>query len=161
MVHVCGEGLQLSQRWLTEWHPARHHQRQRSMDLRLSPHVIGRGEDFFHLCSALYLTHQGQIEYIWSKKYSFGTSFTQVPTFGAMALTVRQFTCCSSWCAHLCFVTALLVLQAVKNRYWPVLLLMWQFVGGYSLASRCSLQPEPNPQTAYFSPTYSTQVSDP
>ena len=159
MVHVCGEGVQLSRRCLTEWHPARRRQRQRSLDLRLLAHVVGRGKHFFHLCGGIYLIHQAQIEYIWSEKTSFGVSFPQVPTFGATALTDRQLSSCSFWCGHHHFSTAHLVIWAIKNRYWPVWFLLWQFVGEYSpQPARVFLRPGPILQTAYFSSTYPKQV---
>ena len=159
MVHVCGEGVQLSRRWLTGRDSAFYCRHLRSLVLRLLPHAIRRGKLFFRSASGLYLIHQGQIEYIWSAKTSIGASFPRVPTFGATTLTDRQFSCCSSWCGQLCFVTAHPVLQAIKNRYWPVWFLARTFVGGYPpWSAPCSLQPCLNSRTAYFSSAYSKQV---
>ena len=147
---------------LTDWDPEHHYQRQRSLVLRLLPHVIGRGEYFFHSASGLCLTRQRQIEYIWSGKPSSGVYFSQVPTFSRAALTDRQFSRCSSWCGHLYCAATHVILQAIKNRYWPLWYVLWQFVGGHTLQLvRCSLRPELNSQTAYFSPAYPRQVRNP
>ena len=78
------------------------------------------------------------------------------------ALMDRQFSRCSSWCGHLYFATAHPILQAIKNRYWPLWYVLWQFVGRHPRQLACCfLQPGPNPQTAYFSPTYPKKVIDP
>ena len=139
--HVCGEDAQLSRRWLTERDSVFYCRRPRSLVLRLLPHVIRRGELYFRSCSGPHLIHQGQVEYIWSGKTSFGVLFPEVPTFGATTLTDCQFSCYSSWCGHLCFSTAHPVLQAIKNRYWPVWFLIWMSVGRYPTQSAgCSLQ---------------------
>ena len=141
MVHVCGEAAQPSLHRLTKRDPARHRRRKRSLVLRLLPHVIRRGEHFFHSASGLLLIHQGQIEYIWSAKTSVGVSFPQALALRATTLMDRQFSCCSSWCGHVYFATAHPVLKAIKNRYWPVWFLLWMFVGGYPTQSaHCSLQ---------------------
>ena len=143
-----------------EWDPAHHCRPQRSLDLRLLPHIIGRGEHFLHSASGLYLIHQGQIEYIWSRKASLGVSFpTTSSDLRATALTDHQFLCYSSWCGHLYFVTEILVLQAIKNRYWPVWLLLWTFIGEYiPQSARRSLQPWLNLQIALLSPLHTRQV---
>ena len=89
-------------------------------------------------------------------------SFSQLLTPNRAALMDCQFLCCSSSYDQLYFVTAHLILQVIKNRYWPAWYLMGIFISGFPLQlARCSLQPKPNPQTVYFSPTYPKQVRNP
>ena len=73
--HVCDEGVHLS-RLLTDLDPVRHCRRQRSLVLRLLPHVIRRGEHFFYSASEPYLIFRGQIEYVWFGNPSFGVLFS-------------------------------------------------------------------------------------
>ena len=136
-----------------------HCRHQRSLVLRLLPHVIRRGRHFLRSRSGPCLIYRGQVNYIWSGKPSFSVSFPHVLTFGATALTDRQLSCYSPWCGHFYFTTVHSLLQAIKNRYWPPWFLLWQFFGEYpSQSVRCSLKPRPTSQTAYLSPMATKQV---
>ena len=151
--------VQLGCRWLTDCDPAFPCWYHGSLVLRLLPHVIGRGKHFLCSGSSFYSIRQRQVEYIWSRKTSLGAPLAQVPIFRVVALTDRQCSCCSSWCACLCVTTAHTVLNTMQNRYWPLWFILWKLVGGYpSLLARHSFQPC---RTAYFSPAYSEQVRNP
>ena len=78
MARVCGENVQPSRRWLTDWDPVFRCWCQRSLALRLLPHATRRGKHFLPLDSGHWLTRQGQIEYIWSGKTSLGALFNHV-----------------------------------------------------------------------------------
>ena len=148
--------VQLNRLWLTDWDPAFRCWYHGSLGLRLLPYFIGRGKHFLCSGSSFHSIRQRQVEYIWSRKPSLGASLAQVLTFGAAALTDRQCSCCSSWCARLCVATVHPVLHTMKNRYWPLWFLLWKLVGGYpSRLARHSFQ---SYRTAYFSPAYSNQV---
>ena len=151
--------VQLSRHWLTDWHPAHHCRHKRSLDLRLFPHVIGRGEHFFRSASGLHLIHQEQIEYIWSGKISFRVSFLRVLNLGTAALTDCQFSCYLSWYGHLlCDSTS-----GSTSDKEQILASMAPAVDVHRWVSTpvSSLLPPTlplDPKTAYFSPVHTKQV---
>jgi hypothetical protein len=107
----------------------------------------------------LLLIIRGQIEYIWSGKTSFGVPFPRVPAFWRTILMDRQLSYCSFWCGRLSIATAHPILHAMKNRYWPLWFLLWQFVGRYpSPLGPCLLQACPTFQTVSFYPAYTKPV---